>query len=103
MACKNFWDFNYLLNCSSLKNLIKKASETFFQTVHEKGTSILKTAAQSYQQMQRKVLASLFQTEVLIWFVFSNTFKDDQIVMFLMQFLGEFHWVIPFCSWLTFC
>ena len=41
--------------------------------------------------MQLKVLASLFQIEVLIWSVFSNMFKDDQTVVFLIQFLSEFH------------
>ena len=97
LACKSFWDFNDLLNCSSLKCVTKKA-----WNFHEKGISILKTAAWSNQKMQLKVLASLFQIEVLIWSVFSNMFKDDQTVVFLIQFLSEFHWVVPFCSWLTF-
>ena len=39
------------------------------------------------------------QTKVLIWSIFSNMFKDDWTVMFLLLFLSEFHWVAPFCSW----
>ena len=44
--------------------------ETFNQTVHEKGISVLKNAAWSNQQMQLKVLASLLQIEVPIWSAF---------------------------------
>ena len=91
---KSFWD---LLNCSSLKCLAKKARSflsncSWKMNINSQKCSLVKptNATQGISFFIPQ------QTEVLNWSIFSNMFKDDQTVMFLMQFLSEFHRVVPF-------
>ena len=94
---KSFWD---LLNCSSLKCLTKKAWSFLSNCSWKININSQKCSLVKPTNATQGI--SFFipqQTEVLNWSIFSNMFKDDQTVMFLMQFLSEFHRVVPFFSW----